>query len=1558
MLCKPHIKTDGNWGSIDLTPILQLEINANVHLLLPYRLVIGDSTVAQAASRAEIEEDAAAIQEFLSSQPPEVTDLLDIIERYQSSYFGPDPVPTLTIANACLFEDYDTIARVSHLERQENHDIRLDTVREQLRKRKTLLLSNSELTLDQALTYAKLPSGTSFLLSLINSFTAQVVFNVRDESKQTPLHLATQYGIIENVKLFLEKGADINVKDKNGWTPLHIACKEGNLELCRLFITRYAASVLALTYNFGTPLHYLVLSATEENWVEHQKIIKLLLEEGADINSCNAEGDTPLLRLCIRKNLPCVQFLIQNGASVNTQNCLTKCTPLHVAIRSGDIDLVKLLLDSGCDPLMRCSEGDAMQVAIRYKREDIKALIHTYTTRVQPNSMAGHRYQSSPILISDKQKGPSTPEIAMSIPPKASGSFTSIPKFIENARIQMSTLSDGNRSAEDYLLETYTCILPSNQQGEVQIWQCHVQFTPPKSKPISIPMREITAIQQKHLLHRHGVEIVRKRDKYLFTNFTVPLDEVYNLLKFLHSYRLRPMPVFINGIPLRYTIGLVKYPDIVAEMQSRFGNILETGEILVEYFHAKMYSTGIVQTPLKSGRVYVTLQSVWFYSRYFAETVSLQIKLSSIAQITEKDQGLEISYNGSNRLETRFFSFDDPAICTKAVNLIETQQRIDAERSRLPVVGICSQASYLSLELLKILTAKGIQTYLVLFDEPNELTQLDVFLSLLPNRFLENVEALGITPLYISQINPEDIKDYLAGVNRLVILPPCAEQKSSFYAESDLQEKSQNFYRMLEILLGQISSVLKDLVFVSPIAEPEIQRKIDQLYSRLNLTQSNVIQTNIKIAPTIQTFVALLNHKSQLISLPLSNGILIPWINLADVKEFLVNYLLDFPPLENSTQYLLGPELLTTAELQAILISKFRNFTILTNSGSILEIGSVKEQEYLDQLAGFFLFHSNVPTNFYERFFRDTKRKFSLNTVDHYLTEQSEILRQEFSYFNELELDYLKNCFQFLLSSCKKPANGFLEREDFTQACGSYLKISRMAHALFRGLDQDRSGSISLAKYLDGMGILLRGSLQEHLQFAFRMFNMGGGIAMPFEAFECIVEAVRILFPADSHAVDFVRFLNLQMDPERSGSVSRSDFIHIAQKHLRYIQTLGLESEPDSLDVLKKFPKSWPHGFPIVPGQDVWELVWHIMLSISESVRRTTNHPRGFNVALFAQEVEYKFDSGNSSSWIVKDFAPAIFKRIREEFLISDQEYLQSLGPDRFVGDLLLGKLSTYRTMNSTGRSGSVFFSSTDGGYFLKTLPEEEYNVLRNILSSYYHYIADHPNTLITRFCSLFRVRQGTTGAWMNIVIMQNLFNDPTFQIQEVYDLKGSTVNRSVEIKEGKERTLVARKDNDFFRKLKIGSLAKAVLLEQVEMDARFLEQFFICDYSLLVGLHFRAQPLKLNFRPPSVNSDAKIGQVQLKSPEQNLNEYLCSVDSQVSSREGSAFKRFHGGILSEDKNEVYVLGIIDTLTEYNYKKRGENLAKSFLHNPNDISAIPPSPYRKRYVKYIASIVE
>jgi len=56
----------------------------------------------------------------------------------------------------------------------------------------------------------------------------------------------------------------------------------------------------------------------------------------------------------------------------------------------------------------------------------------------------------------------------------------------------------------------------------------------------------------------------------------------------------------------------------------------------------------------------------------------------------------------------------------------------------------------------------------------------------------------------------------------------------------------------------------------------------------------------------------------------------------------------------------------------------------------------------------------------------------------------------------------------------------------------------------------------------------------------------------------------------------------------------------------------------------------------------------------------------------------------------------------------------------------------------------------------------------------------------------------------------------------------------------------------------------------------------------------------------------------------------------------------------------VYFIGLIDILTQYDLKKFGENAIKSLRYGFGNkgISAIPPKPYRIRFMKYISSIID
>ena len=55
---------------------------------------------------------------------------------------------------------------------------------------------------------------------------------------------------------------------------------------------------------------------------------------------------------------------------------------------------------------------------------------------------------------------------------------------------------------------------------------------------------------------------------------------------------------------------------------------------------------------------------------------------------------------------------------------------------------------------------------------------------------------------------------------------------------------------------------------------------------------------------------------------------------------------------------------------------------------------------------------------------------------------------------------------------------------------------------------------------------------------------------------------------------------------------------------------------------------------------------------------------------------------------------------------------------------------------------------------------------------------------------------------------------------------------------------------------------------------------------------------------------------------------------------------------LYEGKNESYIFGIIDILTEYNSKKAAEFYFKRCFYGAG-ISAVPPDEYAERFVQFI-----
>jgi uncharacterized protein len=187
---------------------------------------------------------------------------------------------------------------------------------------------------------------------------------VKDGGGLTPLVYAAREGCLECARLLLEAGVNINQTTNYGWTPLLTATQNRHYRLAAYLMEHGADPNLA---NKGgwSPLYLATDNRNIESGdypvrkpdMDHLDFIKLLLAKGASVNAriCGAQstakeckGDTTETRTNFT-----MQWLYEDGA-----------TPFLRAAQSGDVVLMKLLLEHGADPKIPTAHNDtALAVA-------------------------------------------------------------------------------------------------------------------------------------------------------------------------------------------------------------------------------------------------------------------------------------------------------------------------------------------------------------------------------------------------------------------------------------------------------------------------------------------------------------------------------------------------------------------------------------------------------------------------------------------------------------------------------------------------------------------------------------------------------------------------------------------------------------------------------------------------------------------------------------------------------------------------------------------------------------------------------------------------------------------------------------------------------------------------------------------------------------------------------------------------------------------------------------------------------------------------------------------
>lgn len=175
----------------------------------------------------------------------------------------------------------------------------------------------------------------------------------------------------------IESLPDVFIINKDLQSLLHISSKENSLPISQYLIKK-GLGLNQIDQKGETPI-FLAKSA---------EIIKLFVNNGANINIKNKFGKTPIFKYTIQNNYDLLEAAIKNGADVNVLD-LNKKSPLMYATK---LKIQKILLDNAASPNLKYPDGNSIiHKAIIDNNDEYVKLLLDYKPNLSVKDTRGYR---------------------------------------------------------------------------------------------------------------------------------------------------------------------------------------------------------------------------------------------------------------------------------------------------------------------------------------------------------------------------------------------------------------------------------------------------------------------------------------------------------------------------------------------------------------------------------------------------------------------------------------------------------------------------------------------------------------------------------------------------------------------------------------------------------------------------------------------------------------------------------------------------------------------------------------------------------------------------------------------------------------------------------------------------------------------------------------------------------------------------------------------------------------------------------------------------------------
>ena len=213
--------------------------------------------------------------------------------------------------------------------------------------------------------YYAIKNNRSDIAKYLIEHNADLGFKLAEKDNMKYLHVAAENGLMEIVEILLQNNFSINSLDKKKMIPLFYAINNKHSDVAKYLIENKSDLNLKRGKYKQQSLHLAASAGLLE-------IVKILLKNNVSIDSLDKYKMTPLLNAVKNKHSDVAKCLIEHNADLNIKGGMYHQKPLHYAASAGMLDIVIILLQNNASvDSLDIFDNEPLHYALKSKHSDV-----------------------------------------------------------------------------------------------------------------------------------------------------------------------------------------------------------------------------------------------------------------------------------------------------------------------------------------------------------------------------------------------------------------------------------------------------------------------------------------------------------------------------------------------------------------------------------------------------------------------------------------------------------------------------------------------------------------------------------------------------------------------------------------------------------------------------------------------------------------------------------------------------------------------------------------------------------------------------------------------------------------------------------------------------------------------------------------------------------------------------------------------------------------------------------------------------------------------------------